>query len=314
MPSISKPGDGKRMAEIGFAAYLPKPARHFELLGVLASVLGQLPKDQPEPIVTRHSLRESRKGSVRILLAEDNITNQQVALAVLKKLGYRADMAANGLEVLQALKDIPYDLVLMDVQMPEMDGLSATSRIRDPTSEVLDHRIPVVAMTANAMKGDLERCLAAGMDDYLSKPLAPKALAAILGKWIHEKPRLSDVRKAPPRTEPQPQIFDRSGFLERLSGDGDLAKSVARIFQEDIGARIPALKACLDAGDNPGAASISHTIRGASANVGGRTLSAVASELERSANDDDIDSARAGFREIESQFGALCREMSRLED
>ncbi len=313
MPSISKPGDGKRMAEIGFAAYLPKPARHFELLGVLATVLGQVPQDRPQPIVTRHSIRERRKRSVRILLAEDNITNQQVALAVLKKQGFRADVAANGLEVLKALEDIPYDLVLMDVQMPEMDGLSATSRIRDPTSEVLNHRIPIIAMTANAMKGDLERCLAVGMDDYLSKPLAPRALAAILDKWIREKPYPSGVAEAPTPIESQSRIFDRAGFLERLYGDEDLAKSVARTFQEDIRERISALQAILDAGDSAGAARISHAIRGASANVGGRTLSAAAAELERSAKDNDMDEARAGFRELESQFAALCREMSNLE-
>ena len=108
-----------------------------------------------------------RRGAVRILLAEDNVTNQQVALGILKKLGLRADAVADGAEAIRALETIPYDLVLMDVQMPEMDGLEATRRIRDPESAVRNHDIPIIAMTAHAMQGDRERCLEAGMDDYV---------------------------------------------------------------------------------------------------------------------------------------------------
>jgi PAS domain S-box-containing protein len=122
--------------------------------------------------------------TARILMAEDNSVNRMVALGILKKLGLRADAVANGAEAIKALETLPYDLVLMDVQMPEMDGLEATRHIRDPRSAVRNHRIPIVAMTAHTMKGDREKCLEAGMDDYVPKPVIPQALAEILEKWL----------------------------------------------------------------------------------------------------------------------------------
>jgi CheY-like chemotaxis protein len=121
---------------------------------------------------------------VRILLAEDNITNQQVAVGILKKLGLRADAVANGAEAVKALETLPYDLVLMDVQMPEMNGIEASRHIRNPHSAVRNHRIPIIAMTAGAMQGDREKCLEAGMNDYVSKPISPQALAEALDRWL----------------------------------------------------------------------------------------------------------------------------------
>ncbi|MEI6424581.1 MAG: response regulator, partial [Lentisphaerota bacterium] len=119
----------------------------------------------------------------RILLAEDNITNQKVALAVLNKLGYQADAVANGKEAVRELEHIPYDIVLMDCQMPEMNGYEATGIIRSPDSNVLKHDVVIIAMTANAMRGDQETCFKAGMDDYVAKPIVPAELAETLNKW-----------------------------------------------------------------------------------------------------------------------------------
>ncbi len=124
------------------------------------------------------------QNQARILVAEDNIVNQEVAIGILNKLGVRVDAVADGTEAIEALKTIPYDLVLMDVQMPQLDGLEATRIIRDPQSPVINHQIPVVAMTANAMRGDRERCLEAGMNDYVSKPVSPQALVEALNKWL----------------------------------------------------------------------------------------------------------------------------------
>ena len=120
----------------------------------------------------------------RILVVEDNTVNQLVAVGILTKLGLSADVAANGLEAIEALATLPYDRVLMDMQMPELDGVGATRQIRDPQSRVLDHRVPVIAMTANAMRGDRENCLAAGMDDYVIKPVEVASLVAALKKWL----------------------------------------------------------------------------------------------------------------------------------
>jgi len=185
MTSMGQRGDAKRMEEIGFAAYLTKPVRQSDLFDCLTSVLkngGE--KKLPKPIITRHYIRDMQRSKIRVLLAEDNIVNQQVATAMLEKMGMRVEAAANGAEVVEALREIPFDLVLMDVQMPVMDGLEATKEIRSPDSRVLNHEITIIAMTAHALEGDKERCLKAGMNDYISKPVSLQNLAKILEKWL----------------------------------------------------------------------------------------------------------------------------------
>jgi PAS domain S-box-containing protein len=190
LTSLGLRGDARSFKEIGFAAYATKPIRHQELKVVLSLALAERAEAEQtqQPIVTRHTAREMLNRFVghkaRILLAEDNITNQQVAVGILKKLGWHADTVANGAEALISLETIPYDLVLMDVQMPEMDGLEATRRIRNPQSAVINHGIPIIAMTAHAMQGDRERCLEAGMNDYVTKPVSPQALVEALDKWL----------------------------------------------------------------------------------------------------------------------------------
>jgi signal transduction histidine kinase/DNA-binding response OmpR family regulator len=188
LTSLGIRGDVRRLQELGFAAYATKPIRHEELRTMLALALQERHGEAPAPIVTRHTARETRKEfagrPARILLAEDNIVNQQVMLGMLKKMGLQADVAANGAEALHALETLPYDLVLMDVQMPELDGIEATRRIRQPDSAVLTHGIPIIALTANAMAGDRERFLAAGMNDYVAKPVSRQALAEALERWL----------------------------------------------------------------------------------------------------------------------------------
>ena len=188
MTSIGAQGDIRRLKEVGFSAYLTKPVRQSDLFATLASVLGHDAPQEKHAIVTQHSIMRKRSDAGRILLAEDNPVNQRVALALLKKLGLKADAVPNGREALKALETIPYALVLMDCQMPVMDGFEATTRIRDPLSTVRNHVIPIIAMTARAMQGDREECLAAGMNDYLSKPVNPQALAEVLDRWLPRTP------------------------------------------------------------------------------------------------------------------------------
>ncbi|MGD8893740.1 MAG: response regulator, partial [Desulfobacterales bacterium] len=187
MTSMGQRGDARRFEDIGFSAYLTKPVKQSKLYDCLSSISGlreDTGNEQTSAIVTQYSLAEDKKRRVRILLAEDNIINQKVAISTLKKLGYTADAVANGKEAVKALEIIPYDIVLMDCQMPEMDGYEATQEIRNLKSKVLNHQVPVIAITANAMKGDREKCLNAGMDDYLSKPIYPNELSDMLEKWI----------------------------------------------------------------------------------------------------------------------------------
>ena len=187
MTSIGQRGDAVRFQQIGFAGYFTKPVRQSHLRACLAMIRGRLSRDRElaaDRLITQHLIGEVARRRVRILLAEDNAVNQRVALAMLKKLGYRADVVANGLEAIAALRDIPYDLVLMDCQMPELDGYEATRQIRAPDSGVLRPTVPIVAMTAHAMKGDREKCLEAGMDDYIAKPVQRGELAETLERWL----------------------------------------------------------------------------------------------------------------------------------
>jgi signal transduction histidine kinase/DNA-binding response OmpR family regulator len=183
--SLGRRGDAAILKEVGFAGYLTKPVRKSQLYDCIALVLGRAAGNLPETgIVTRHTVAEVIHRGGRILVAEDNVINQKVAQSILSKLNCKSDIVANGLEAVRALELINYDLVLMDCQMPEMDGFEATAVIRDPKSKVLNHKVPVIAMTANAMKGDHEACLEAGMDDYLSKPVRKEELAETLEKWL----------------------------------------------------------------------------------------------------------------------------------
>ena len=190
LTSVGAADQAQHVKEIGFAGCVTKPIWHQELKVILSRVLEKLDTSQPVPrsSATNHTPRETlspfQDRKWRVLLAEDNITNQQVALNILKKLGLRADAVANGEETLKALETIPYDLVIMDVQMPEMDGFEASRHIRNRQSAVLNHQIPIIAMTANAMQGDRDKCLEAGMDDYVSKPVSPQSLAEVLRKWL----------------------------------------------------------------------------------------------------------------------------------
>jgi len=178
-------GDAQRAREAGIAAYLTKPVRESYLYDCLAILTA--PSDPgnhlADGLVTRHSLQEARGGALpRVLIVEDNAVNQMVAANILKKLGYRPDVVGDGREAVQALSNISYAAVLMDCQMPEMDGYEATTEIRK--REASTHHTPIIAMTASAMQGDRERCLAAGMDDYISKPVRKDEMGATLERWV----------------------------------------------------------------------------------------------------------------------------------
>jgi CheY-like chemotaxis protein/HPt (histidine-containing phosphotransfer) domain-containing protein len=181
-------GGMARLREAGFAALLVKPIRQRQLCEILSRVmagesLGVADTHAAAVVATRTPSGEPSRRA-RILLVEDNVTNQLVALKILEKIGHRADAVNNGKEALEAFGNAPFDLVLMDCQMPEMDGFEATRRMRSPDAPAAWRAIPVIAMTAHAMKGDRERCLAVGMDDYLSKPVDPIEMAVMIEKWL----------------------------------------------------------------------------------------------------------------------------------
>jgi len=306
MTSFTQRGDGKRMQDLGFDAYLPKPARASDLYNILCAVLaGGACAQQEHPILTRHLVRERTRSGARILLAEDNLTNQQVALGILRKFNLGAEVVGNGLEALEALAARPYDLVLMDVQMPELDGLEATRRIRAPGSNVLDPGIPVIAMTAHAMASDRLECLEAGMNDYVSKPVSPQALLEALNRWLPQAGADAAERPAPVPV-PVPVVFDGEGMLARMMGDDAMARTVAAGFLEDLPRLCADLKALLDAGDAAAAGRQAHTLKGAAMAMGGEALGAVSLELELAGKAGDLGQARARWPELERQ----CEELA----
>ncbi len=314
--SVGQRGDTKKMEEIGFAGYLTKPARQSELFGCLSAVMTGPPSKEPaQPIITRHTVREMRRGAARILLAEDNIFNQEVAVGILKKLGVHTDVVANGAEAIKALETLPYDLVLMDVQMPEMDGLEATRRIRQPESAVRNHQVPIIAMTANAMQGDREKCLEAGMNDYTSKPVSPKDLALTLEKWLPKKAGGGEqTAGAAPvaATEPQALVFDKAGMMARVMDDEDLARSLARMFLEHIPGQIEELKGFLKANDTPSVTRQAHSIKGAAANVGGEALCEVALQMEQAGKAGNLSAVAKLLPEMEARFARLREAINEL--
>ncbi|MCP3889113.1 MAG: response regulator, partial [Desulfobulbaceae bacterium] len=167
MTSLGKKGDVKKVKSVGFNAYLTKPIKKKDLLNSLKIVLFNETIEKKR-VITRHSIRDMEKNNINILVAEDNKTNQMVAKMMLKKMGFTADIAENGMDAVNAIKKTKYDLVFMDVQMPKMDGFSATQQIRKmETKNANQIKLPIVAMTANVMGKDREDCLNAGMDDYL---------------------------------------------------------------------------------------------------------------------------------------------------
>jgi CheY-like chemotaxis protein len=308
MTSVGQRGDAKRLEEIGFAAYLTKPVKQSQLYDCLATVIGsqkQVAKERPVEFITRYSLSEDQKRRVRILLAEDNVTNQKVALSILDKLGYSADAVANGKEAVKALGMVPYDIVLMDCQMPEMDGYEATGDIRKPESKVLDHKVPIIAMTANAMKGARGKCLEAGMDDYLSKPVKPQELSDMIEKWIAKQGSFQQGEAVASDTEPEQYIFDKVAFLDRIMGDEELANEILGGFLEDVPRKFTALKEALANGDAGLVQREAHTLKGASANVGALALQNVANQIEVAGKSEDLQKVGSFIPKLEEQLEVL---------
>jgi photoactive yellow protein len=261
----------------------------------------EIPVPLPAPITGRQQNR------ARILVAEDNPVNREVTIGILGRLEIQADAVADGTEVIEALKAVPYDLVLMDVQMPGLDGLEATRVIRNPQSAVMNHQIPVIAVTANAMRGDRERCLVAGMNDYISKPVSPQALAEVLDAWLpsdaqRTRPGGSADAELPGEFAPAGSIFDRAGIVARLMGDEALADQILSRFLESVPSQIESLRKCVETGSLAAAQRQAHGIKGAASNVGGELLRRTAQHIEEAARAGDAAAAGRLLPQLAEQF------------
>ncbi|MCG2786232.1 MAG: PAS domain S-box protein [Anaerolineae bacterium] len=213
LTSMGQRGDAARLESLGCAAYLLKPVKQQLLYDTLLAVMASTKSEQPR-LVTRHLISEQKRQGLRILLAEDNPINQKLAIVLLHKAGFSVDAVENGQHALEKVQSEPYNAVLMDVQMPEMDGFEATRRIRQWESGQNRH-IPIIAMTAHALKGDRELCLEAGMDDYVTKPLDPKVLFSAIDRWTQiEEPTSAE--------KPIDEMQDYSGPMEKFAAEVNL--------------------------------------------------------------------------------------------
>ena len=306
MTSVGKRGDATRLERTGFAAYLTKPIKQSLLHDCLATVMTQKPGEPSlrDRIVTRHTVAEDRKRRVRILLVEDNPVNQKVTLKLLEKMGYHVDAVDNGKEALTALETLPYTLVLMDVQMPEMDGIEATRQIRLAARAVQNPNVPIIALTAHATKEHRKQCLDAGMNDYLAKPVQPDELAKAISRWALN---LSDVpgARTAGKTAKQKAAFNPSALLERLGGDEKAYEEVVCLFLQDVPRQIHSLREAVSGGDAAAAERQAHTLKGASGNAGAAELEKVVLKTERACERGDMKEAARTLDRIEAEFEKL---------
>jgi two-component system, sensor histidine kinase and response regulator len=301
-------GDAARCGELGIAAYLLKPVRQSELREAIARVLGA--KEQGAiPMITRYSMEADAETSksLQILLAEDNQVNQKLAMRLLEKRGHHIAIASNGREALSALEKKHFDLVLMDVQMPEMDGLEATRLLREKEKSSGQHQA-VVAMTALVMKGDRERCMTAGMDGYLSKPIRQQELDDVLDTYLaldRPNPFLSK-----PDDLPETSVCVEE-LLERIDGDRGFLSELLVLFLGDYPGQIQSARQAIANNDAAELQRVGHALKGALGNLAAPIASGIAGELESMGRSGNISLAGARIDELEEE---LKRVIETLEE
>jgi PAS domain S-box-containing protein len=298
--------DRSRLLDSGFSAVLTKPIRQASLLNTLLDTLGKPRKVEDAPAPTN----ELPDLGLRILLAEDNSVNQKVALRMLQKWGCRADAVANGKEALAALENIHYDLILMDVQMPEMDGLEATTCIRR-REEGIGRHIPIIALTAHAMTGDRERCLAAGMDDYVSKPIRAVELLNTLHHWQREimagqasteqgspaAVTISGIKASP--------ILDSERLSQSCGDDRETIQEVIADYLEDTPKGIARLLAAVSADNSRAVQTEAHALKGSCWTIGANAMGNLCEEIEHCARDGQMDAVHVLHTGIEAEWQRL---------
>ncbi|MCF6355732.1 MAG: response regulator [Candidatus Polarisedimenticolaceae bacterium] len=303
LTSQGRRGDAKKMQEAGFTGYLTKPVNQSELYNVLLRVVGVTGAANQASM--RHASREQPQFQARVLVVEDNVTNQVVACGVLKKFGIDIDIASNGEEALNRLSQHPYDLVFMDCHMPVMDGFSATQQIRDPQSGVKDHAIPVVAMTANAMQGDRERCIDAGMDDYIAKPVDVTKLCRVLKRWLPDHCHRGAGEDPCGADAPADPLFDYAAMSGRLMHDEELIHAVLEAFLQDLPQQMEQLKSAVAADDTGQIIALAHKIKGAAMNVGGTALGSSAHIMEQAGRAGELEEAHRELPKLEQHVEQL---------
>jgi two-component system sensor histidine kinase/response regulator len=308
LTSGGRSGDGSRCRELGIAAYLVKPVKQADLWEVLMLTLGARPRERSgDGLVTQHSLREKRR-SLRILVAEDSPVNLNLVVRILEKRGHSVVAATSGRQALEKLGTGSFDLVLMDVEMPEVDGIEATAAIRGKEKGT-DKHLPVVAMTAHAMKGDRERCLAAGMDRYVSKPIRAHELLETIDAvaWGGTKPRVGV-----PKPTGEEDAIDWLGAIAHLEGDVDLLKEIAAMFVDQCPSLVDRMRDAVSRRDPVEIERAAHTIKGSVGNFAAKAAFEAAQRLERIGREGTLDDAEAARVNLEDELERLKPELVAL--
>jgi two-component system sensor histidine kinase/response regulator len=310
-------GDRAQCQDLGVKVFLTKPVGESELLDAVVVALGMRAVEALSTHLPSLTKEKSMRRNLTILLAEDNPVNQKLAIRLLEKTGCQVITASNGREALNQLQQsrpVPFDLVLMDIQMPEMDGLEATAAIRDAEKSSGRH-LPIIAMTANAMRGDRERYLGGGMDGYISKPIDPRGLFAEIDRC------LAGIIKSAPMTEKLLELrdqVDRVSLLDRVEGDQELLAEIIQVFLADAPQLLVAMQNALQQGDMILLERTAHSMKGAAGNMSALAAVNAASELEQSAKKKDAESSKSSLAALQGAverllpvLADLCQEVSK---
>jgi CheY-like chemotaxis protein len=319
--------DTPGFAGAGFASCLTKPIKPAQLQEILVRVLsGAKPASRKAPVSSKLDPALAERLPLRMLLCDDNVINQKVAMRLLQQMGYKPDLAANGIEALNALDNQTYDLIFMDVQMPEMDGLEATRRIRERQNDRVrfpNYKSPIiiVAMTANAMAGDREKCIAAGMDDYIAKPVRPEDVRSIVERWgssaaMAETPSPTMAQTATAtgplevdgtvvgNARPEPPV-DMERLLDFTNGNADDLRELVALYLKQTAEQIEHLGVAVRSNSTQEVRRLAHSCAGANATCGMIRIVPMLRELERQGDEGRLVNAVEISDRVEKEFQAI---------
>jgi CheY-like chemotaxis protein len=320
LTSAGQIGDDERRRQLGIAACLTKPVKQSELLRTISTALGTTP-GQPLPAATRpaRAAQQSpieQNRSLHVLLAEDNVINQRLFVRLLEKQGHTTTVANNGREALAVLEQEEFDIVLMDVQMPEMDGFEATAHIRRQEQQTGAH-ITIIAMTAHAMEGDRERCLESGMDGYVSKPVQPADLFKLIAEIMPDA--TSSVHS--PTNGSQAEAFNQAEALTLADGDQELLADLVDLFNRDCARLLNEIRQAVAGRQGIGLARAAHALKGAASNFGATGVVEMARRLEELGQTEELIEAEAictileaEVRRLNAALGLLVEHSQGLND
>jgi len=326
LTSVGVRGDARLARQAGVKIYLTKPVRQLDLYN---SLVAMMTGDQAEEdhLITQYSFKEeSTRFNAKVLVAEDNVINQQVAMGVLLKLGCDVDLTLNGQEALDYFEKNSYDIVFMDCQMPRMDGYKATTEIRRMENIRAGTRIPVIALTANALTGDREKCLAAGMDDYISKPFSQRQIAKVLKTWLPVEAQQAKVEMdsavTPARGgagsgELGEEFINRKALENiralQIEGEPDILTRIINLYLKDTPVQLNELYQAIRANDAMEVRSIAHSLKSSCANLGAMSLSTIFKEMENKGLTDSLQGAEELFSRADGQYQKIIEPLLRAE-